>query len=220
MLVHTCCVDEVVIFLSALKAVNLFSPALEPTKLNVYFGYVASGNTKWIVVILFRWLSRFFFYSNTSKQTQLSPQTLVHSTIQPSSIYSKTCYVKRVIKGCHNTLSSDCISLTLCSTNVCKIYTNSTATPQTLSCLWFFSLELNQDILFSSLFFYFSVYVNYRFSIHTIQLLHVRTQTHSHTQYHKHFHTRYACSGGRFNGRMTSLYPVCIWRPVIKTLNL
>lgn len=32
-----------------------------------------------------------------------------------------------------------------------------------------------------------------------------------------HFHSLYACSGESCKSRMTSLYPVCIWRPVIKT---
>lgn len=60
--------------------------------------------------------------------------------------------------------------------------------------------------------------VRYAFSIITIQLPHACTDTN--TQHHTRSHTLYACSGGSYNGRMTSLYLVSIWRSVIKTLKL
>ena len=85
------------------------------------------------------------------------------------------------------------------------------------SCL-FSHFWLNQAALFvSDCFFSISACIKYALSISPYSY---PTHTHTHTQRHTRFHTLYACSGGSYNGRMTSLYPVCIWRPVIKTLNL
>lgn len=85
------------------------------------------------------------------------------------------------------------------------------------SCL-FWHFRLNQATLFvSGCLFYISACIKYASSISPYSY---PTHTHTHTRRHTRFHTLYACSGGSYNGRMTSLYPVCIWRPVIKTLNL
>lgn len=59
----------------------------------------------------------------------------------------------------------------------------------------------------------FSVCIKYRFSSPT-------AQSRSYTQHHTCFHQRYACSNESFDSRVTALYPVCIWRPVIKTLEM
>lgn len=100
----------------------------------------------------------------------------------------------------------------------------------------YFSLKEDEKTLLKSFFFFFFNFytvfscfsvcvsvcacVKYAFSIITVQLPHARADTHKHTQHHTCSHTLYACSGGSYNSRMTSLYPVCIWRSVIKTLKL
>lgn len=58
------------------------------------------------------------------------------------------------------------------------------------------------------------------FCVHKISLSFHNPITLIYTASHTCFYQRYACSNESFDSRVTALYPVCTWRPVIKTLDL